>query len=367
MVIRIGGFDGNEKGDVMSSLWQTLIPDLCEPVQWVDRKDWDTTNSYVDSLQKTDKVDMIGILWAITTERMEKVKYSYVVKTDNYVFDIPSPRLVVDDRSEWMIPKSTLSVFSFNLWLPICLTLFALVMLNAVCRLLPHTTHIGSWHWMAHFTAQSTRSEEHSSSPSLRCVLVLTSLLTVHSLMLYQGCLLSTLMRPSEFRPPFETIGDVAQLIADKHARIDLKERAKSFTKLVMGSNRGDFINLRESLQLNPALYSKDDATPYDGNQLIITATSEYNFQSAFDRDACNQTMIPTELNTLFAFPLSPNISSTHQRCIDGAIERNLNRIQLIYDSYKDMKQHEYDTCRKDLFEVNDTFHLCNHLEKNVY
>lgn len=55
------------------------------------------------------------------------------------------------------------------------------------------------WDWFGHLLVQSTRSDERKSSWAARLVLALTALFAVHSLVLYQGCLLTQLTKEVSF------------------------------------------------------------------------------------------------------------------------------------------------------------------------
>lgn len=202
------------------------------------------------------------------------------------------------------------------------------------------------WSWFTHFTGQNTFSDIPRASVASRCALLMTSLLTCHSLLLYQGCLLSELIRPSTFRPPFDSFQDVVRLVQQKQARIDFVARGTPFEQ----SQSDESLQLMAALDDNPPLYSLEDGNVDDSSKLIIKYGSATMSLLNFDRHTCDETLIETDGSAIIAFPLSWRMNATLKQCLNEAIGRNIDGIAAIFSRKMDVGHRDYQTCRRERF-----------------
>lgn len=349
MALRVGLMNSYKYNEY--EIRKILQRKMCSPVEWVEEEIWHTKDGNIDSLVESKEVDMIGTTtFTYTEERAELVPFSYFSSFQKAVFDVPSPRLVEEDSMEWLLPLRSLTVFTGGMWAAVLITLLALLVFNGVCRVLKDS-QIGPWKWLAHFTGQNTRSEANGTSVTVKWLLILTSILTVHFLVLYQNCLLGQLIITNTFKSPIESVDDVARLVASKQAKVDF-----------LSASRGGFINrilegtpeLQRALAVNPPIYSHDESNKPElvNNKFVIKVSTEENFLKYFERKACNRTMVPSSLTVLSAYPLSPNISTTHRNCLDEAIKLHLQEIIAERFTVIDRHRGYYEMCRQEVFRV---------------
>lgn len=264
--MRVGIADPKRIGvqKLATEIWDVIMPDLCEPVNWIPEPAWRTSNDEILSLLDSNQIDMLHDLYGMTNYRTEVIHFSYPISISQYVLMIPTSQLVVDDPDEWLIPKSSLAVFSIQVWLTIILTMLLLFLISWS---LSRTTGVHRdpqpWSWFAHYWLQSTQSEATGTSMATKCLFVVTSFFTCHSLVLYQGCLLTELVRPSHFQAPFDTFDDVIRLVSQKSAILDLRIRNWPFPQIINHSHSAEYKKLSEALEDNPAIYSQDDGVQF--------------------------------------------------------------------------------------------------------
>ena len=133
------------------------------------------------------------------------------------------------------------SVFSHGVWFTIATSLLAFSCLTTISQRLararnqvPHC-----WSWFSQFTLHNT--DARSGSLIANALKISTALFTLHSLMLYTGCLLSQLVKPGQ------------------PATAELRA-------------------LKESLLVNPPIYREDGNRVVDGKPVLQTGNSAYRY-----------------------------------------------------------------------------------------
>lgn len=81
---------------------------------------------------------------------------------------------------------------------------------------------------------------------------------------------LSARITPARYRPPVESITDVARLVQSKEAKLDLRSPIKAISKQMLGRR-----DLEQALAVNPPVYSHVEALPMEMNEMIITISME--------------------------------------------------------------------------------------------
>lgn len=188
---------------ILPDIWSFLLTsDLCgETTQWIAEAEWHTDMNRLTSLNHSNNIDMLYDIFLMSQYRSDIIHFSYPITSTPIVFDIPTSLTLVNDTDpiNWLLPRRILAVFGPDLWPAIIVSLAIMGIVNGICSAIFHRQFLRPWAWFGHFCLQCTSSEARNLSTAARCLLIVTSLLTFHSLVLYQGCLLGDLVKPMPF------------------------------------------------------------------------------------------------------------------------------------------------------------------------
>lgn len=144
-----------------------------------------------------------------------------------------------DKQDKWYIPDRTLGVFSPQLWITISVLFGLLVITHMTLTRDPSTqrnnrfAHLrmrlpSCWRWFAHYMQGNAYTPFEHSSMRAKLIMVITGLFTIHTLCLYQGYLLAQLVSDPPSVLPFHTITEVATMIKQKDAVLNLIDEGYS-------------------------------------------------------------------------------------------------------------------------------------------
>lgn len=182
--------------------------------------------------------------------------------------------VVPDDESQhahqWYVPNRAFAVFSLPLWTTI-LWVFGLLVVThlTMTKHNPNRERLNSstnsakrmpslWRWFAYYMQGNLYGALEHNSIGLKLIMLVTGLFTVHTLCLYQGYLLTQLVRDMPDPLPFSSIKDVATLIEHKAAILNMNSPDFIMAQHLANYNSSPYEGIRQlgqALRLNPPIF----------------------------------------------------------------------------------------------------------------
>lgn len=193
-------------------IWQLLVSRINQTVELVSEAEYsDMNNLSTFGALLASKIDVIICPWLITDLRLPLVNFSFPVGLEELTLRITSEDhgFAKPSVSSLLVPRSILSVFKPAVWQVLAMLFIGMLLASTNLILSKNLNHqqrqrLGSWRWFSHFTSQDTTSSAGQKvgglSKASRFLLLVTGLLTLHSLTLYQGGLLAQLVKETRFR-----------------------------------------------------------------------------------------------------------------------------------------------------------------------
>lgn len=248
-----------------------------------------------------------------------------------------------------------LNVFSPELWIVICslfllFLVFSLVLKPKLIRPWNRVKALTDrvWSWFFHFTSGNTHSAVKLGSLAFRLMLTLTALFTIHSLSLYQGGLLSQLVKQEPYRAPFQSVDDVVDLISSGQALLNLVDDQDVDEDLMP-----NYEHFSRALQNNPPVYLKP-WLPKDylrmlelsADRLFISIDDEANLVDLITDNSCDYVYVLTPYLLVQAVILTPHVNDTLRQCLDEAISENMALIINLLEIHRKHHLAKYARCR---------------------
>lgn len=369
--MRIGLLHPGVPDQRFQRIWVEINPARCGPVEWVPFEEWFIPNATMfEIIQTTDRIDTFVDFWIITEHRRQFVNFTVPITTaTRRALSVDSPYAVYDGSDLYSLSSiPILSVFSLSFW-AVSLTLFAfLIILNSHKLVLaapngcdPRTCHgLGMWSWFSHFFLQNTQSS--SARPSLvsRVVLLLTGVFALHSISLYQGCLLGQLVLQVPYKPPVSSVDDVQRLISSKQAVLNLVDPSYAASQHVLTAGPSDehWYQLRLALLQNPPVYENPHAAvaddpPQHNHSITITLLLLDDIMPDLDPDKpdeCKFVVVPIGQGVFTGVMLAPGVNQSVIDCLNEGIQTQAPFITILAEGHLAWQLSRHDICRKKMF-----------------
>lgn len=214
---------------------------------------------------------------------------------------------------------------------------------------------MSSWMWLTHWSLHNTLAPTKVRSVVSRMVMIITGIFTIHSLTLYQGCLLSQLVRPEAPVPLVRSFDDITQLISRKEAILNLVNA--EFVNAVSIMEEPIYKQLRQALSLNPPIFL-DSRIPSQHRKLaelnarhkVISFETMETIVDSMSHDNCEYLVVSTGAYLTQAFMIAPSVNESTLQCLDLAIINNLSRILAILEDHRNSRLRAYQQCREDMY-----------------
>lgn len=196
-----------ENANELYPVWRLLLSRISQTAEWVSETEYTGTyNLRPFEAVLAGKVDVIIFPWLMTDLRLAQVNFSLPLGLAELTLRITSEDAGYAEPNmlSLLLPHSILSVFTPSLWQVLAMLFVGMLLASKLLIMSEdYSSHLrqrfGSWRWFSHFTLQDTASSAGQKvgglSKASRLFLLLTGLLTLHSLTLYQGGLLAQLVK----------------------------------------------------------------------------------------------------------------------------------------------------------------------------
>lgn len=340
--MRIGIVNSLKNIPYYMQIWETILHNVSEPIDWVPESYWKDHNlSNFDAIL-TGKVDSTTEMWNMIDVRIARVNFTLPIRTRDLALRVTDDLQPRHKFVTLLLPTSILSVLSPGFW-AVLGTMFMCLLISS-CN-----GHTGGWPWFGHFTMQNTMSTQNLTS---RLLLVLTGVFTLHSLSLYQGGLLTQLVYQPKYSPTVHSLEQVIHLITTNQAVINLARPSSSIAQMMQDATEPDDVwyKLKLATRKNPVVYA-ENYYPEDSSQRVITVASYMELLDQSTLTNCKFVLMPLNIHSYEAFMLSPNVTHKTMAEMNDAIVQRSQLINMFFEQVKEDEIRKYDVCRNELFK----------------
>lgn len=344
---------------VMDGILSLLVANACdgESVEWIAYQDWALPNqTYLQSVHNSTQIDMLPELWVMSPSR--NVTFSHIVYHTQQSFVFPSDRAVEEPSNLWAMSSIAFSAFSPHIWLALILVFYVLVAFNSrvVSSLFhrsPPSKSSTSWNWFGHYILQNTSSTVGNHlTLSSKVVLIMTALFSLHSLSLYQGCLLTKLVHIDRYIPPIRDLDDVVERVDSGTAVLNFHDPNTAVIAEIQDPT-SQYSRLREPLLDNPPVYLLDKVDNFDDDvDIISVAFHLYLMLDIVTPENCSFVEAMVEDRVDVAFVFSKQVEQDRLQCFNDALLQQYGQVSAMIQRAVQRKQNEYDWCREAMFSV---------------
>lgn len=353
--MRVGSLEQVLEVAYINEIWQLIGSQLNQTIQWVPESFWNDKNIAAFDAVRLDLVDISRSPWVINNVRSNIINFSLPIRTGQLALRVSSPSAIetatIRDR---FLPQSLMSVFSLGFWTVLIALFIGFFVANLIPSSRDHPVLGGVWQWFAHCSTIDTMGAGPRRVIS-RFVMVLTGVFALHSLTLYQGALLTKLVKQPIYQPIVRDLEQAIDMISKKQAVLDLGYRDWAFAQVLDNAELGVWHKMKLATRDNPPII-RELGDPFDLDSYVDSGTKVISVDShrgtwfAPSSTECNYVKVPIEVTFYEAMILSPNFDPDLIKDINRLIAKNAERIHMSIERYLERKDGEYEMCRLAMF-----------------
>ena len=130
----------------------------------------------------------------------------------------------------------------------------------------------------------------------MNIVIIATAVFTFHSLVLYQGCYLTELIKPDVFEPPVATVDDLVELIRQKKLVLNLEHPDFVLAVQLRQPASPAMLKLNQSLAENPPFYREGEYGIIDGQAVVSIVNAFYMHEYTMSATECRVIFVEAPL-----------------------------------------------------------------------